>query len=132
MKKIIATFALATVIVSCGSQPTANSKTSQESLLGTLWSLSENVKGKNPTLKIEEGRVSGNAGCNSYFGTFAGDMVTGNFSVKEVGSTKMMCENMSTETNFLNALNEANSYTVKGNTLELYKGKLLLLKFNRQ
>ncbi|MPN27835.1 hypothetical protein SDC9_175269 [bioreactor metagenome] len=44
----------------------------------------------------------------------------------------MACDNMSVETNFFNMLNEVNKYIVSGNTLELYKDNLLLLKFNKQ
>ncbi|MGZ5197981.1 MAG: META domain-containing protein, partial [Kaistella sp.] len=55
-----------------------------------------------------------------------------NFSAKNVGATKMACENMEVESNFFSMLNEATKYVVSGNTLELYKGNLLLMKFNKQ
>lgn len=34
----------------------------------TEWVLADNVKGKSPSLAIGNGKVSGNAGCNSYNG----------------------------------------------------------------
>jgi hypothetical protein len=44
----------------------------------------------------------------------------------------MACQNMEVEDNYFRMLNEATKYVVNGNTLELYKGNLLLLKFIKQ
>jgi len=43
----------------------------------------------------------------------------------------MMCNSMSVEQNFMDMVGKANKYVVSGNTLELYKDNLLLLKFNK-
>ena len=80
---------------------------------------------------IESGKITGNAGCNNYFGELSLDATAGNFIVKNVGSTRMSCDNMEVESQFLRMLNEADKYVVSGNTLELYKGNLLLMKLNK-
>lgn len=116
------------ILVSCSTL--SNSK-KQPSIVSTKWTLAENVKGNTPTLVIENGKISGNAGCNRYFGTLVLDAKTGSFQSSQVGATRMACENMSVENNFLKMLEQANKYNVSGNTLELYKDKLLLLKFNK-
>ncbi|MBP3840459.1 MAG: META domain-containing protein, partial [Chryseobacterium sp.] len=67
-----------------------------------------------------------------YFGDLTLDPTAGNFAVKNVGATKMACPNMEVESNYFSMLNEATKYVVNGNTLELYKGNLLLLKFIKQ
>lgn len=103
----------------------------QVSITNTQWTLAETVKGKTPTLIIENNKLSGNAGCNNYFGTLMLDTTAGNFSASGIGATKMACENMETENNFLSMLQEANKYVVSGNTLELYKNNLLLMKLNK-
>jgi heat shock protein HslJ len=48
-----------------------------------------------------------------------------------MGSTKMMCSNIGVEQNFMDMMGKANKYVVSGNTLELYKDNLLLLKFTK-
>ncbi|MDR2206464.1 MAG: META domain-containing protein [Flavobacteriaceae bacterium] len=130
MKKLLLIFVLA-ILASCSSVPKNKTKT-QPSLLNTNWTLAETLRGKKiPTLSIENGRISGNAGCNNYFGEVLLDPTTGNFSVSKVGSTKMACDNMSIEDNFLKLLSQVNKYAVNGNALELYKDDLLLMKFNK-
>ncbi|MBW8361281.1 MAG: META domain-containing protein [Kaistella sp.] len=128
----IAVFA-AGAMMSCSTMGTTASKvgTAQMNILNTQWTLADDVKGKKPTLVIETGKLTGNGGCNNYFGELTTDAASGTFTAKNIGSTKMACDSMETEKSFLNMLNEANSYVVKGNVLELYKGKLLLLKLNR-
>lgn len=128
----LAIFVLATV-VSCTTMATSKSKvgTPQPNIENTKWTLADQVKGKKPTLMIEATKITGNGGCNSYFGELILDRTVGNFSVKNIGSTRMACENMSEETNFLSMLGATTKYVVNGNTLELYKDNLLLLKFNK-
>ena len=128
----LAIFTAAT-LVSCATMSTSKSKvgSSQPNIANTQWTLADNVKGKKPTLVIESARISGNGGCNSYFGDVILDTTVGNFSTKNIGATKMACDNMSEETNYFSMLGAATKYVVSGTTLELYKDKLLLLKFNK-
>lgn len=131
MKNVFAVLFFSLMLAACTAVPGARVGTPQQTIIGTRWQLLENIKGKTPTLVIEEGKVSGNAGCNSYFGGVTVDASTGNFAVSNVGSTRMMCENIGVETGFLNSLQQANKYILNGNNLELYRDRLLLLKFTK-
>ncbi len=133
MKKLFLTSILALTIISCTSRVGNASKLgkSQAAITGTQWVLADDVASK-PTLVIEQNRISGNAGCNNYFSDVTIDTSAGNFSAKAVGSTKKMCNNMTTENAFLEVLPQVNKYVVTDATLELYKDNLLLLKFNKQ
>lgn len=133
MKNIFLSICTAAVLVSCGAMAGSASKVgkAQPSLAGTKWALADHVKGKTPTLNIEGEKISGNAGCNNYFGTAKLEPSSGNFSAGQMGSTKMACENMSVEKNFMDMMSKANKYVVNGNVLELYQDNLLLLKFNK-
>lgn len=132
MKNIFLAVFAAAAMVSCSTVSTSKVGSSQVNIANTKWTLADQVKGKTPTLNIESSRITGNGGCNSYFGELSLDPTAGNFSARNMGSTKMACDNMEVESNFFSMLNEATKYVVKGNTLELYKGNLLLLKFNKQ
>ena len=133
MKKFFVTSMIALAIVSCTSRLGNSSKLgkTQASITGTQWVLADDITNR-PTLVIEQNRISGNAGCNNYFSDAVIDTSAGNFSAKNIGSTRKMCNNMTTETSYLNVLQQANKYVVTETTLELYKDNLLLLKFNKQ
>lgn len=132
MKKIfLATFAAAT-LASCSSMSTSRVGSTQASIANTKWVLADDVSGKKPTLNIEAARITGTGGCNSYFGEVSMDPTAGNFTTRNIGSTKMACQNMDIESNYFQMLSEVNKYVVSGSSLELYKGNLLLLKFNKQ
>ncbi|CAA7390132.1 MULTISPECIES: META domain-containing protein [Chryseobacterium] len=134
MKNLFLSICATVVLASCGSMSSASSSKvgkSQPSLVNTKWTLDETVKGKVPTLQIESEKINGNAGCNNYFGTVKMDMSTGSFLAGQMGSTKMMCNNMNVEQNFLDMISKTNKYVISGNKLELYKDNLLLLKFNK-
>lgn len=122
------------LVASCGTMKnTSASKVgkAQPSIANTKWTLADNVKGQVPTLNIEGSKLNGNAGCNRYFGSVVMETASGQFSPSGLGSTKMACENMSVEKNFMDMLQKANKYVVSGTTLELYQDNLLLLKFNK-
>lgn len=106
--------------------------TKQKSIANTKWILLDQVKGTQPTLVIENNKISGNAGCNTFFGNLLLDTTAGNFTAKQIATTRMACEDMNTETNFIKMLSEADKYLVAESTLELYKGNLLLMKFKKQ
>ncbi|WP_370897759.1 META domain-containing protein [Chryseobacterium gossypii] len=132
MKNLFLSICAAVVLASCGATGSVSKVgKSQPSLANTKWTLADNVKGKVPTLTIEGDKINGNAGCNNYFGTAKIDASTGSFSAGQMGSTKMMCDNMGVEKNFMDMMEKANKYVISGNTLELYKDNLLLLKFNK-
>ncbi|UZT98863.1 META domain-containing protein [Chryseobacterium fluminis] len=134
MKNIFLSIGATVLLASCGSMTSSSASKvgkAQPSLASTKWELADNVKGKIPTLNIEGEKINGNAGCNNYFGTAKVDPANGNFSAGQLGSTRMACDNMSVEQNFMDMVGKANKYVVSGNTLELYKDNLLLLKFNK-
>ncbi|WP_313501311.1 META domain-containing protein [Kaistella carnis] len=123
----------AVTLASCSTMATSKSKvgTSQANISNTQWTLADNVKGNKPTLVIEGSKITGNGGCNNYFAELMLDPTVGNFSTKNIGATKKACPNMSEESNYFSTLSAATKYVVNGNTLELYKDNLLLLKFTK-
>lgn len=133
MKNIFLGLFATAILASCGTMSSTTSKvgTAQPSVSNTKWVLADQVKGKTPTLNIEAGKVNGNAGCNNYFGSLVSETSTGSFVAAQMGSTRMACDNMSTEKNFLDMMQKANKYVMTSTTLELYKDDLLLLKFNK-
>ncbi|MFC7348237.1 META domain-containing protein [Chryseobacterium zhengzhouense] len=134
MKNIVLGIFAMALVASCGTMKnTSASKVgkAQPSIANTKWTLADNVKGQVPTLNIEGSKLNGNAGCNRYFGSVVMETASGQFSPSGLGSTKMACENMSVEKNFMDMLQKANKYVVSGTTLELYQDNLLLLKFNK-
>lgn len=134
MKHLILTISAAVMLASCAASNYSVKKGgNQVALEGSSWVLAEQVSTEQPTLVVEAGKITGNTGCNNYFSNnVAIDAKAGTFAATEVGSTRKACINMSVETGFLNMLQQANRYVVNGESLELYKDNLLLLKFNKK
>jgi len=113
-------------------------------LAGTSWSLQAFGDRGAPTPVIQgtrvtaafgqEGRVSGVAGCNSYFGEFK---VAGKkLSISALGATKMYCTSpegvMPQEAAFLDAMARAESFDMQGTELRVpYDGGRQALVFAR-
>lgn len=132
MKNVAIAFLAMFLIFSCTPMKKSGSmNNAQPTLAGTSWKMADKVSGKVPTLIFEDGKVSGNAGCNNFFGTASVMMSSGKVNFSNVGSTKMMCADMRAEDSFLMMLGRVNKYMISGNTLELYQDKLLLMKFNK-
>lgn len=105
---------------------------SQE-LAGTSWlatfvsSESENtavtssdIQAAQQTITFDQsGNINGNAGCNSYFGTFEVD--GSSLSIKNLGWTEMFCGEslMAQETAYLAALEKADSYHINASSLQI-------------
>ncbi|MBP6378544.1 MAG: META domain-containing protein, partial [Kaistella sp.] len=68
----LAVFAAA-AIVSCSTMSTSKVGASQVNIANTKWTLAEQVTGKTPTLNVESNKITGNGGCNSYFGELSLD-----------------------------------------------------------
>ena len=128
MKNILIALFAIILVASCSTMTSTRVGKSQPNLNNSYWKLADQVKGKTPTLVVEGAKLTGNSGCNNYFGELNIDPTAGNFSVKNIGSTRMSCENMDVENTFLKMLGETDHYFVEGNVLELYKGNLLLMK----
>jgi heat shock protein HslJ len=101
-----------------------------EPLVGTTWTLdslysadavSSVIAGSTITAVFgEDGRVSGSAGCNNYFGSYT---VTGSsLAIGSTGSTKMNCPGagiMQQENTYLASLGRTAGFTISGNRLSL-------------
>ena len=61
-------------------------------------------------LDAATGRISGNSGCNRMMGSFDINSEPGRITFDQVGTTRMMCADMSVETNVLNALKQVRKY----------------------
>jgi heat shock protein HslJ len=73
---------------------------------------------KHPTLIFKDGKVSGNAGCNNYGGTFSVNGV--NIKFEKTFATKMYCTNMKIEKGFFNCLSQIKTYKLTGSQLSFY------------
>lgn len=134
MKNLFLSISAAVILASCAaSNYNVKKGGDQPVLTNSAWVLAESVSSEQPTLEIEGTRISGNSGCNNYFSTnVAIDPKAGTFLASNIASTKKACVNMSVEANFIKMMEQANRYIVSGNTLELYKDNMLLLKFNKK
>lgn len=82
------------------------------------------------TFDLNENRVNGNDGCNSFFGyaAFNNSKVT----LGGLGSTDMACLNNKVWEYLPKLLNKIDRYSVKGNTLKFYSGKKQILEYVMQ
>jgi heat shock protein HslJ len=102
--------------------------TPDQALEGITWQLTTFVTGEvasslfadtRITAQFAGGKLSGEAGCNSYSGGYT---VTGNgITVGELGATKMACaaDVMAQEQAFLQALGAATTFQIAGDTLTI-------------
>ncbi len=75
----------------------------------------------------KNGRISGKAGCNRYFGKVSFDQQR--IFISGVGSTQMACSDMEIESLYLKYLTAVNRYQLSGNNLQLFRDQELLLQF---
>ncbi len=117
---------------SAGTKPTLNSL-----LVGKRWTLTE-LNGKPYEGKIEAfivlndstNQVSGNLGCNSFFGTY--ELKVGNrITFSGLASTRKMCLDVTVEEEMKRVLEIADNYNVDNNTLMLNRARMApLAKFS--
>lgn len=141
MKKIITSIAFLAIlilIVSChNTKPISGGTTGgSEMLFANQWNLAELngtavTTGKAHLLFYpgQVSRISGNAGCNNLNGTFE---LTGVNFVKfsTLTTTRMACEPGIRETEFTEALDKVNNWSIINNQLLLNNGRILLAKLN--
>ena len=110
-------------------------------LVGTNWTLasfhsedsvSSVIAGTTLTAVFsEEGRVSGSAGCNSYFAHYNSSGIS--LAISGIGSTKMYCGAagvMEQESTYLSRLGQVTSFTIEGTHLSMSDVKgITLLSF---
>ena len=82
---------------------------------------------KNAWIRFEDGRYSGNAGCNGMGGSYTldGDKIT----LGQGMSTLMACDDMSLETKFRELMSKVTSYTLKDKQLVLIHDDHAVLNF---
>jgi heat shock protein HslJ len=118
---IIVVMAMAVLLVGCGTSPADSS-----ALQDTRWVLvtlggEPPLAGTAPSAEFTEDQISGSAGCNTYFGTYA---VSGSeITIGDVANTEMWCMEpegvMDQEAAFLKALSTVTTYRVAADRLEL-------------
>lgn len=140
MKFHLMLFAIgAFILSSCGSTKNNNSmdnpgKSISEIPTGTFWKLEKfdgkdysdfNYNGKEVgfTLEKEDNRITGFAGCNSFFGTY--ELEAGNrIRFSAIGSTRMACPDSNfKENDFLEIFTMADNYTINDNMLSINVGR---------
>ena len=113
-----------------GAAQTAPAGKTSQTLEGPVWKLQSytNAQGQtaqavanaNVTAEFKGGRVTGSAGCNTYFASYK---VDGNkLTISQAGSTMMACPDpavMAQEALFLQSLSKAATYQISGDTLTI-------------
>jgi heat shock protein HslJ len=86
------------------------------SLTGSHWVAANNT---HQTVEFTESRISGNAGCNQFFGSF--EQNGGHIKVQPLATTRMACspEKMNKEHTFLTQLQSAKQVDMQANMLVL-------------
>lgn len=128
------------LVLLAASMSACSSASSQPDLNGTSWTLTQ-LKGnpvasqQAPTLIFADGKVSGNASCNSFGGEYkrgSGDAL----KFGQMMSTLMACADdslMKQETSYLGMLEQVAKYKMENDQLFLYgQGGQLLAEFKKQ
>ena len=110
-------------------------QTSQAPLLGITWNLAEmnNEKIQHPGpqiphLRFEAEKVTGNDGCNNFFGGYTLDGNSLKFGM--LGSTRMACPQIKDfDMEFNKMISATTRYRVSSNKLELFENDELLASF---
>ena len=132
---------LAVFVMSCTKPPSPPDATSSAALdpqviTGREWLLVElegradpkGAGGRHVTLRFEEGRAAGFAGCNQYGGSYSvrGDSI----SFGPAAATRMACsEGMDVEQAYLSALPRVVRFAVADSTLALFSSDGTLARF---
>jgi heat shock protein HslJ len=139
MKKSVFTVAVMALVLAttaCKSnQKISETGSENKGLLEKYWKLdqimgaditgldSKSAKDAFITLKKEENRLVGNAGCNSITGTY--ELGEGNrIRFSQMVTTQKMCMDMTVEDKMKKALETADSYYLKNDTLTLNRARM--------
>ena len=123
MNKFFCFVLLALLLISCGKGE--EEKEAWGDIRGITWQLSdigETTLNNDIITTIafgEDNKISGNGGCNNYFGTY--DLFTNGLNISNIGSTRKMCseEIMEQEMTYLNILENAKSIQFVDYKLEI-------------
>jgi heat shock protein HslJ len=90
---------------------------------------------KKPTIvfDVTNNKVTGNNGCNQYFGALIIDSQKINFKEAKMGMTMMACEGTG-DTLYMETLQKIEKYTISedGKTLNLLIGNIEMMRFTHQ
>ena len=112
-----------TEVVSAPPAPVEGSLWTLKSLFNSDGEPESVLPGTGITLEFEDEQISGNAGCNEYFGAYMSEEDT--LSVTVIGFTEMYCspeELMEQEGDYLTLLDSAVSYQIIADRLEIFSG----------
>jgi Heat shock protein len=87
------------------------------------------IKASNAYLEFDfdQKRMTGNSGCNRMFGGF--EISGRKLAFSNIATTRMACPDMAAETALLTALKSVDRFRQSGNTLELSKGRTVVIRF---
>ena len=90
---------------------------------------------KKPTISfdLKENKVSGNNGCNQYFGTLQTDGNKINFKDSKMGMSMMACQGNGDQV-FMNTLEKIDSYSISedGKILNFIMGDIAMMRFEKK
>lgn len=123
------TYKLLEIVSKMPVTPTPGAVTTAPDLEGVVWQLQSMADASGETVDamtdvlltatFNNGQLSGNGGCNTYFGTYAAD--ASSLTIKPAGTTMMACAEdvMAQEQAYMAALATSASYKVTGDKLEI-------------
>lgn len=118
VEKIVLAVAVVLGLSSCSSTRNRVEATSFEGSWNIIEVKGENIIYENAlpflSFNVAEGRLSGNAGCNTINGEMKLDVAAGSISFGPVAATRMYCPDMDMENSVLGALQEVEAYEVSG------------------
>lgn len=136
MKKLLFIGIILTICtLSCKTNKETSSASNNSPLCGTQWMLTD-INGEaigdspaKPFIRFsDEGGLSGNLGCNDFFGSYF--VKKDKMSIEYKGSTKKLCNKMDTENAFAAALKkDINNYVIVGDVLILKEKGEEVLRF---
>jgi len=125
--KLTVTVAVASTLflTACSNKDLFLTNKPDVALTNTYWKAMEfydtkvPVIGKEAHIKFDKKlRINGVLGCNNFFGSYQIDKNTIDFF--QIGTTKMMCQNIKTEDTFSKILQETKTYKIEGETLYFF------------
>lgn len=115
--KILTVIATTLLLAGCGG---GSGQADGDPLAGTAWTLELPAGTKaTVTVRFDEGRIGGKAGCNQYFASY--EVKGDSLRIGPAGATKMMCPEpvMAVEDAFLAALADITTFKLTGGRLQL-------------
>lgn len=120
-----ATLASTLFFTACSDESFLQTNKPDVSLTNTYWKAIVFYDKKVPVITKEvhikfdkKLRINGVLGCNNFFGSYTKE--DKHLSFSQIGSTRMMCQNIKTEDTFSKVLQETKKYKIEGKTLYLF------------